>query len=80
MTINGCAFCSGEIGLYCRPKQKGACALMQFLTLTCPGNVEVRLNGTGLVFFDQPQAHSEAECSSRPAMASEPRIKIFDDE
>ena len=31
--------------------------LMQFLTLTCPGNVEVRLNGTGLVFFDQPQAH-----------------------
>ena len=31
---------------------------MQFLTLTCPGNVEVRLNGTGLVFFDQPQAHT----------------------
>ena len=53
---------------------------MQFLTLTCPGNVEVRFNGTGLVFFDQPQAHSEAEYSSRPAMASEPRVKIFEDE
>ena len=45
-----------------------------------PGPVEVRLNRTRLVFFDQPQAHSEAECSSHPAMASEPRVKIFDDE
>ena len=53
---------------------------MQFLTLTCPGNVEVRLNGTGLGFFDQPQADSEAECSSRPAMGSKPRAKVFDDE
>ena len=45
-----------------------------------PGNVEVRLNGTGLEFFDQPQAQGGAECSSRPAMASEPQVKIFDDE
>ena len=54
--------------------------LMQFLTLTCPGNAEVRLDGTGLVFFDQPQAHSEAECSSRATKASEPQVKIFDNE
>ena len=54
--------------------------LMQFLTLTFPGNVEVRLDGPGLVFFDQPQAHRGAECSSRPAVAPEPQVKIFDDE
>ena len=33
--------------LYCWPEQKGACVLMQFLTLICPGNVEVRLDSTG---------------------------------
>ena len=33
--------------------------MMQFLTLTCPGNVEVRLNGTGLVFLTSPRLTAE---------------------
>ena len=46
-----------------------------------PRQLEIMINGTGtIVFFEQPQAPSEAECSTRPATASEPRVKIFDEE
>ena len=43
------------------PRQRGSQAYCQ-------------LYGSGLVFFDQPQAHSEVECTSRPVMVSEPDI------